>query len=159
MNPIIILIITEMIALINCIKVTDFCHKIKINGKELDCHGKYNLNCAINFCTTDKSSCRRLTMFSTMTIAKEGISKREFQSFKNQIKDCSKPTYKLNANDICLNNKECAKIERIFRIESNECKCSGKHSYKCNIDFCAVNKQACDVLKNSSKKSIKKCKF
>ncbi len=159
MNLVIIIIIIEIIELINCIKVADFCHKIKTNGKESECHGKYNLNCGVHFCTNDNSSCRRLMIFSTMTIAKEGISKRDFNSFKNQIKNCSKPTYKLNPNDVCFYKIECKKSHRIFQTESDECKCSGKFSYKCNSDYCAVNKQACDVLKNLSKKSIKKCNF
>ena len=166
----ILIILIFAINLIECIKVTDFCYKIKINDKKQECQGNYTFNIADIVCAKDRYSSRSLRVFYSIRNIQRNKNdyiylKNKYEIFMNQIKDCPQPPkYKWNLNDVCLNSKDCLKTT-LWRIWSTllipgECKCKGKHNYRCNNDYCALNKQACDGLNNQkSKKKIKKCIF
>jgi len=82
--------ILVIIKIIECIKVTDFCHQISNDNKLINCHGKYSFKCGHAICSVDIKACRSIIIFSTMTIAKEGLNQNKFKSFKNKIGNCTK---------------------------------------------------------------------
>ncbi len=60
----ILVIILSIINLSECaLKVTDFCKKLEIDGKEQECNGKYSLSCAGILCAKDRYSCQSLRVF------------------------------------------------------------------------------------------------
>ena len=146
------------------LKVTDFCKKLEIDGKEQECNGKYNLSCAGILCAKDRYSCQSIRVLHGI----KNIQKTEkdfllfqnnFEAFMKLIKKCPiLPKYKWNPNDVCLNTKDCFQTSswRIWStlLKPGECKCKGKYKYKCNSDYCALDKRACDYVKqNNSTKS------
>lgn len=140
------------ISLVQCIKTNDFCYLKK--GKTFSkCNEKYNFKCGSFACTTNQKNCEFLSLFSAL----EKIHKTRLNLM---VKECSETSkYKWNANDVCLNAKNCVKFLITiwsFQAKQNECKCIGKYSYKCNSDYCGLNKHACDGLSKKISK-IKKC--
>jgi len=150
-----------LVILVECIKKTDYCRKIKIKGKEQECQGKFNLNCGGIVCAKDYYSCASLSLLSRI---KENQAtekdfyyffKNNFNAYLNLIKNCSTqpPKYKWSPTHVCLNT--------IVGINSNnKTKCFGKYFISCNNQYCAFNKKACDGLTNNTTNyaSINKCK-
>ena len=154
-----LIFILVIIKIIECIKVTDFCHQISNDNKLITCHGKYSFKCGHAICSVDIKACRSIIIFSTMTIAKEGLNQNKFKSFKNKIWNCTKqPKYKWSPNDVCLNSKNCMKSSFNKRLPLLKCKCIGKYSYNCNNGYCASNKKACKGLKRKPISKIMTCK-
>lgn len=102
-----------LVTFIECgIKVNDFCHRIEIKGKKIDCNGDRNLSCTKMTCSKDRYSCQKLKFFSGKNNFKiyehDGYDylKKKIDLFKSQIKNCTKSLeYKWNPNDVCLNMK------------------------------------------------------
>ena len=62
-----------LVTFIECgIKVNDFCHKIEIKGKKIECNGDRNLSCTKMTCSKDKYTCQKLKM---LNFVKKAISK------------------------------------------------------------------------------------
>jgi hypothetical protein len=84
--------------------------------------------------------------------------KDKYESFMNQVKDCpERQKYEWNPNDVCLNAKNCFKLNIWYQKKAEECKCIGKLNYKCNSDYCAADKRACNKIMKRKKNNIKKC--
>jgi hypothetical protein len=162
------LIVIFSINWIECtFKVTDFCKKLEIYGKEQECKGKYSLSCADILCAKDRYSCQGIRLLHGIKSIQK--TEKDYQFFKNNfeafiklIKKCPKQLkYKLNSNDVCLNTKDCFKssLWRIWStlLKTDECKCRGKYNFRCNSDYCALDKQACDTLKQVKQSNITKC--
>jgi len=161
-----IILVIFSINLSECaLKVTDFCKKLEIDGKEQECNGKYSLSCAGILCAKDRYSCQSIRVFHGI----KNIQKTEkdylffqnnFEAFMKLIKKCPKlPKYKWNPNDVCLIAENCFQTS-LWRIWSTlfkpgECKCRGRYNYKCNSDYCALDKRACDYVKQNN--SISNC--
>jgi hypothetical protein len=155
-----------LFSFIQCsIKVSDFCNKIKINGKEVDCKNNYSSSCGEYLCAKDRYSCQSIKLHNALKAIQR--NEREYILLENQldlflklIKNCPKPfESKWKPNDVCLNDKDCLKAHGYgiwsSLLTPNECKCQGKYAYRCNSYLCGINRQACDGLKNNIK--IKKC--
>ena len=154
-----------LFSFIQCsIKVSDFCNKIKIKGKEVECQQNYSSSCGEYLCAKDRYSCQNIKLYNSIKAIQK--NERDYLLFENRldlflklIKNCPKPLeYEWNPNDVCLNSKNCFNTR--LRIWSSvmkpiECKCRGKYALRCNSDYCGVGRQACDGLKNMIK--IKKC--
>ena len=152
------------ISIMHCIRENDLC--IPNDEKfEIECYGIYSYNCANLVCTKNQYGCHVLSLFSGL----KGIHKLRYDSFMDSIKPCSKIQSSStiinnwNADDVCLNTKDCShktSIHRILsnKIKRNECKCIGKYSYRCNGDYCGLDKQACDGLSKNTVE-IKKCDY
>jgi hypothetical protein len=150
------------------IKVNDFCHKIEINGKKIECNDDFNLSCTKMTCSTNRYSCQSLKFFSGINnfniYGHDGYDylKKKFDLFKNQIKNCTHSLeYKWNPNDVCLNIKISLQLDslgiRLKKMKPDEC--DGKYNFKCNNFYCASDKRACDELKMAKNNSkINKCK-
>jgi hypothetical protein len=150
-----IIFLFYLISFIECIRITDYCYKLK--GKEHKCKGKYYSNCNTNnVCAKNTLSCKNLILFSP----NNHNNNNGFKAIRSQIKNC---TEEWNSNEICLNSDNCSKHigyggRWSIQIKSNVCKCSGKYSHKCNGNYCSLDKRTCDGFnKNKSIKINKKC--
>ncbi len=56
-----IIFLFSLFSLIQCsIKVSDFCNRIKISGKEVECQRNYSSSCSEYLCAKDKYSCQNI---------------------------------------------------------------------------------------------------
>jgi hypothetical protein len=162
----ILVIILSIINLSECaLKVTDFCKKLEIDGKEQECNGKYSLSCAGILCAKDRYSCQSLRVFHGI----KNIQKTEkeylffqnnFEAFMKLIKKCPKlPKYKWNPNDVCLIAENCFQTSfwLIWSTLLKPCECNfrGEYNFKCDNNYCALDKRACDYVKQNN--SISNC--
>jgi hypothetical protein len=95
-------------------------------------------------------NCHVLSLFSGL----KAQHRKNYESFMNKIKKCpehTKPKYKWNKNDVCLNTKNCLKtsIHRLWftKIKLVECECIGRYGFECSRDYCGLDKRACDDKK------------
>ncbi len=78
-----ILVIMLSINLSECaLKVTDFCKKLEIDGKEQECNGTYSLSCAGILCAKDRYSCQSLRVLHVI----KNIQKTVITSYSSKIK-------------------------------------------------------------------------
>jgi hypothetical protein len=150
-----------LINFIECIKVKEFCYKPRINNKLVNCHSMHSFECGSNLCSVDIKACQRIIIFSTMTLAKEGIHKERYKTFKSHIVNCTQPPppkYKWSPNDVCMNTRDCKRPAYVKKWSTYRCKCGGRYSFNCNNNYCALNKHACQGLKSKPFEKIMKCK-
>jgi len=151
-----------LVKIIECTKLTDFCHQISIDDSLINCHDKYSVKCGHDLCAVNTQVCQKLIIFSLMTISKEGINKNKFKIFKSKITNCTRVEplkYNWNPNHVCLNTDYCVKPSaRKQLLVVNKCKCTGRFSYNCNNGYCVSDKRACKGLKTKPLSTVKKCK-
>ena len=154
-----------------CIRSKEFC---SLRQNEQECNGLFSYKCRSSVCASSNISC---TKYKQMNLNLANINKFfDVDQAKNYIKQSHKITifnkhikkceYKFEANDFCLNRRNCTekKISPTgfgykyinFKVD---CKCPSKKSFKCD-QFCTVHSDACDYYKFNSKinKNFTKCR-
>lgn len=148
MLKIIILILVLSIKLIEPLHVDDFCHKIK----DLNCTGKYSLECGGVYCTKNKSSCQSLMLFSTVTFTKDAMYKLKYNIFKSQISNCSFELFNQKLSKLKTNPMKAD----AFCYKKKELDCDGTHSLKCVDIYCTKDQKSCkNIIMFTSVKFIK----
>ena len=119
------------------LKSTDFCipkqqneckgyydrhKKYQIKCNTIKCHGTFNYDCGSEICSNNMTECKKYNyrkMFSNnafrmrivLTSPTKQLSlKNGFKLFTKQLKECEYSLYEFNANDFCLNGKNCTII-------------------------------------------------
>jgi len=149
-------------------------HEYKLNCKQLKCQGSHPFHCNEVYCTNNAKSCIDFYTSNRPSISTLRLPHRPNSNslYAIQIKDCKLKDYKLEHQDICLNNRKCISFKKnsnkytIFLQKSSKlethCPCKGKYNFHCGKKYCTINSLVCDHLlktrlSNKTPPSISKC--
>lgn len=141
-----------------CKGVYDSRNNYRIECDFVKCHAKHKYACGPSRCSVDKETCENFLKIPSISLLK-------FKKVKENIRNCSIVPYHWQAQDICLNGRNCSQQVVINMRSGNvkyekvtNCPCRGHYSYNCGKTFCAINQKACKKLtvklENTNNESI-----
>ncbi len=170
MKIISIILFLFLINELECINNDDIC-KFHNNLTHLNCPSKFSFKCRKQFCTVNKSTCKKFALLSSY-LAKFSNEYRSLvkdfgyfyseEYFYSKIEYCPK---NWSANQVCINTKKkCLYKPKIWAFVDVKkikikCACENLFSYKCGEEYCSKDKGSCfgfDIKKYKNK--LKYCK-
>jgi hypothetical protein len=153
------------------LKSIEFCG-LKLYDQK--CFGLYKYKCEKYLCSKNETECNRYKLKNYYTnllfkfenfdveYSKKYEKKKWFEKFNKNIKKCE---YKFEANNFCVNGKNCVEKKITptgygyqYINYKVKCKCPQEKSFECD-QYCTTDSTTCDYYKSNKKinKDFAKC--